>query len=113
MLEGDCKFLVFKQVIDELEAKSHRSESTIFSNQYRAGMTYLKNNENEYKVIMKDDVKSNDETTDDFILRQCNVFKSAGYRIYLATNDTELRRKAKRKDIDTIFVRQKKYLSMD
>ena len=82
-LEGKTIFIVYKQILDELEAN------------------------------YKQNIKLKDETTDNFLLKSCMELKSRSKRVFLATNDAELRRKAKKMEVSTIFLRQKKYLSFD
>ncbi len=113
-LEGKTRFFIFKQVLDELEAKKRRTHITgKFRRQFKSGMSYLEKNEKVYPLYFIDEIKKANETTDDFLLRRCIDFKTDYKRVYIATNDAELRKKASRAKINLIFLRQKKYLSIE
>ncbi|MFX0072370.1 MAG: PIN domain-containing protein, partial [Candidatus Hermodarchaeota archaeon] len=60
-----------------------------------------------------DEVKKAHESTDDFLLRWCINFKKEFKRVFLATNDSDLRRKAKNSKVSVIFLRQGKYLFIE
>jgi rRNA-processing protein FCF1 len=76
-------------------------------------MNYLDKNEKVYPIYFVDEVKTESETTDEFLLRRCNEFKKEYKKIFLATNDSELRTKAKNSKINVIFLRQKRFLFID
>ena len=59
---------------------------------------------NSSKIEIKDIPLKNNETVDEALLRISNV---------LATNDSELKKRAKEKGITVVFLRQKKYISVD
>jgi len=77
------------------------------------GLLYLNKNIEKYDIEIIDDVKNDVETTDDFLLRMSKELQNESQNLYLATNDSELRRKAKKLNIGTIFLRQKKYISIE
>ena len=113
-LEGRTLFIVFKQIYDELEAKKKRIPNAVkFQQQIKSGINYLEKNIDKYDIIFKEETKNSSETTDDFLLRMSVDLKDEGVNVYLATNDQELRRKAKTALIGVIFLRQKKYLSIE
>jgi len=113
-LEGKTIFIVYKQILDELEAKKIREPEAIkFHMNFKAGLLYLEKNNEKYNVDYIQKIKLKDETTDNFLLKSCMELKSISKRVFLATNDAELRRKANKMEISTIFLRQKKYLSFD
>ncbi|TKJ20943.1 MAG: hypothetical protein CEE42_14345 [Promethearchaeota archaeon Loki_b31] len=113
-LEGKTIFIVYKQILDELEAKRIReSEARKFHMNFKAGLLYLEKNNEKYNIDYKKNIKLKDETTDNFLLKSCMELKSISKRVFLATNDAELRRKANEMEVSTIFLRQKKYLSFD
>jgi rRNA-processing protein FCF1 len=114
MLEGTIKFIVCQQVLNELESKKKRQQkSTNFSRLLDSGLLYIDNNKDKYDIEITADIKEDSETTDDFLIRMAIELKEKHQNLYLATNDTNLRKKAKSKNISTIFLRQKKYLSID
>ena len=113
-LEGKTIFIVYKQIRDELEAKKLREpNATKFHMNLKSGLLYLEKNNDKFNIIYKQNIKSKEETTDNFLLKSCQELKEKNKKVYLASNDTELRRKARKIGINTIFLRQKKYLSFD
>jgi len=113
-LEGKSIFIVYKQILDELEAKKIREpEARKFPMNFKAGLLYLERNKENYNIDYKQIIKLKDETTDNFLLKSCMELKNTNKRVFLATNDAELRRKANKMEVSTIFLRQKKYLSFD
>jgi len=113
-LEGRTVFILFKQILDELEAKRLREpNATKFSMNLKSGLLYLKDNDAKYNIVYNHLTKSNGETTDDFLIRQCKDLKGKEKKVFLASNDADLRRKAKKIDVNTIFLRQKKFLAFD
>lgn len=113
-LEGKTIFIVYKQILDELEAKKIREpKARKFHMNFQAGLLYLEKNNEKYNIDYKQNIKLKDETTDNFLLKSCKELKRISKRVYLATNDAELRRKANQMEVSTIFLRQKKYLSFD
>ena len=113
-LEGELRFIVFKQILDELEAKRRReSKSTKFIRLLDSGLSYLEKKRGDYEVIFLEDIKDRDESTDDFLLKKSLELKDEGYNTFLATNDSELRKKARLASLNTIFLRQKKFLSIE
>ncbi len=113
-LEGKTRFYIFKQSLDEIEAKIRREPKTRkLKRQYKGGMKYLDKNEKVYPIYFINEVKSKNETTDEFLLKWCIEFKKEYRKVYLATNDSELRKKAKNSNVNIIFLRQKKYLVIE
>ena len=113
-LDGKTIFIVYKQILDELEAKKIREPEAIkFHMNFKAGLLYLEKNNEKYNIDYKQNIKLKEETTDNFLLKSCMELKSINKRVFLATNDAELRRKANKMEVRTIFLRQKKYLSFD
>jgi rRNA-processing protein FCF1 len=113
-LEGKTKFILFKQVLDELEAKKIRENKAIkFQKHFESGLSYLDKNKGKFNIVYLDDVKDKSETTDEFLVRSCINLKSENSRVFLASNDALLRKKARESQIGRIFLRQKKYLSFD
>lgn len=113
-LDGKTIFIVYMQILDELEAKKIREPEAIkFHMNFKAGLLYLEKNNEKYNIDYKQNIKLKEETTDNFLLKSCMELKSISKRVFLATNDAELRRKANKMEVRTIFLRQKKYLSFD
>ena len=113
-LEGKTKFIIFKQVLDELEAKKIREHKAIkFQKHFKSGLSYLEKNRENFDIEYREDIKDKSETTDDFLVRSSIKLKSENSRVFLASNDALLRKKAKESHIGRIFLRQKKYLSFE
>jgi len=113
-LEGRTVFVLFKQILDELEAKRVREpNATKFIMNLKSGLSYLENNNENYNIVYKHITKSTEESTDDFLVRNCQELKGKENRVYLASNDVDLRRKVRKIGFSTIFLRQKKFLSFD
>jgi len=113
-LVGKTRFYIFKQCLNELEAKIRRKpKARKLKKQYRGGMSYLEKNEKLYPIYFVDEIKQENETTDEFLLHWAIRFKKEFKRVYLATNDSELRKKAKNSNVNVIFLRQKKYLYIE
>ncbi|MFX1380244.1 MAG: PIN domain-containing protein [Promethearchaeota archaeon] len=114
ILEGSLRFIIFQQILNELESKKRRESNSInFSILLESGLLYVENNRSKYDIQVLDDVKNKNETTDAFLLKKLLDFKDQGNIVFLATNDSALRKKAKINHISTIFLRQKKYLSIE
>ncbi|MFX1417290.1 MAG: PIN domain-containing protein [Promethearchaeota archaeon] len=114
IIEGHIRFIIFQQIFNELDSKRQRKQkATNFTRFYDSGLLYLEQNKKKYEIIIEKNLKRENETTDDFILRMLNNLKMESQNVYLATNDAALRKKAKLIDINTIFLRQKKYLSIN
>ena len=113
-LEGITNFIIFKQVFDELEAKRRREpKATKFQKYLRSGLSYLEQNKEKYGIIFNGAIKIHEETADDFLLQKAIDYKNEGQNVFLATNDRLLREKAREAQIGIIFLRQKKYLSIE
>ena len=113
-LESNTRFVIFQQILDELEAKKIREhKATKFQRNLKSGLDYLEKSKDSYDIAFLEDIKDENETTDDFLLRSSINLKSENSRIFLATNDALLRKKAREALIGTIFLRQKKYLSFE
>ena len=113
-LEGRTRFYVFKQSLDEIEAKIRRDPKTRkLKRQFKGSMSYLDKHEKIYPIYFINEVKDENETTDDFLLKWCIRFKKEFKKVFLATNDAALRRRAKKSNVNLIFLRQKKYLVIE
>ena len=113
-LEGKLKFIIFRQILNELDAKKKReTKATKFQRQLKSGLSYLESNKENFSIEFIDKFKDKNETTDDFLLRKLITLKEESRNIFLATNDSELRKRARELGLYTIFLRQKKYISIE
>lgn len=114
IIEGKLKFVIFQQILNELKAKKRKQQkATKFNRFLQSGLLYLERSNEKYQIEILEEIKNEYETTDDFLLKKAVVLKREGSNVYLATNDSELRKKAHSQKINIIFLRQKKYLTMD
>lgn len=113
-IEGRITFIMYKQVLDELEAK-HRREpnATKFERHLKSGLSYLEKKSSNYEIQTIEEIKNNQETTDDFLIRKSVELKTEYKHVFLATNDSELRRRAKKKLVSTIFLRKQSYIDLE
>jgi rRNA-processing protein FCF1 len=113
-VQGKVKFIIFQQIIDELNAKAEREKkATKFSLLLNSSLSYLERYKNDYNIIFDPLIKSQNETSDEFLLRKSVELKKRGKLIYLATCDKELKKKAKNQKINLIFIRQKKIILIE
>lgn len=114
LIEGKLMFIIYRQVLNELEAKKRReSKSPKFVRLLNSGLSYLERNNTNFSIEYVEEVKEETEITDDFLLRKSLELKQKGNSIFLATNDSELRRRAKKLGLSIIYLRQTKYLSIE
>jgi uncharacterized protein len=97
-----CKLLVPSAVLKELGRIKNRSKG---KNRIAASIALKIGTSPPFKVL--DMELEGDETVDDSLLRL-----SEKSRI-LCTNDRELRFKARKKNINVVYLRQRKYLDVD
>ncbi len=113
-LEGKLRFILFQQILNELEAKKKKEpQATKFVRILNSGLSYLERNKEIYEINLLKDVKDILETTDEFLLRKLIKLKSEYRNVFLATNDSALRNKAKNHGCGLIFLRQKKKLAIE
>ena len=113
-IEGELKFVIFQQIFDELEAKKRRErKATKYQRLLDAGLLFLEKNKTKYNLEIVEEIKEDYETTDMFLLRKANELKREDRRVFLATNDSDLRRRARILGLNMIFLRQKSYLSIE
>ena len=114
LVEGKISFIIFRQVLNELEAKKKREPNAVkFEKLLDSGLMYLDRNKEKFPIEFIEEVKEQNETTDEFLIRKSIEMKSELKKIYIATNDMELKRLAKHQKISRIFLRQKNYLSIE
>jgi rRNA-processing protein FCF1 len=113
-LEGTLRFIIFQQVLNELKAKANREiRTTRFKRLLDGGLVYLETNKEKFEIDFLEDIKDGNESTDDFLFRKTKEQKDKSHIIFLATNDSDLRRRARLANLITIYLRQKKYLVIE
>jgi rRNA-processing protein FCF1 len=113
-LEGIIKIIIYQQILNELEAKKIREPNAVkFQQHYNSGLLYLEKAKINYDIVIIEETKEKNENTDEFLVKEAIKLKSENSNVFLATNDSNLRRKAKQNKINTIFLRQKKFLAFD
>ena len=114
LVEGEIRFIIFKQVLNELEAKKKREPQAVkFEKLLDSGLMYLEKKKNNFPIENIEEIKEDSESTDEFLIRKAVEMKTDRNKVFLATNDAELKRLAKNKKIGRIFLRQKNYLSIE
>ncbi|MGV9173694.1 MAG: PIN domain-containing protein, partial [Promethearchaeia archaeon] len=86
-----------------------------FQRQLRASLSYFDEVKDQYPIeIQYVAKKKKAQPIDDFLVEQCTHLKDKyeQKQIYLATNDYNLRRRARKAEINQIYVKQKKYLQI-
>ena len=67
-LEGKTRFYIFKQSLDEIEAKIRRDPKTRkLKRQYKGGMAYFDKNEKIYPLYFIQEILEKNETADEFL----------------------------------------------
>ncbi len=114
LLEGSTNFMIYQQSLDELNAKKARNEEKQkFQLQYEAGLRYLEKMQSSYDLQIVNERKNLDETTDEFLIRKLKELNNASFRVFLASNDKNLRREARKIKVNLIFLRSKKFLQVE
>ncbi|MHA1687898.1 MAG: type II toxin-antitoxin system VapC family toxin [Promethearchaeota archaeon] len=113
-LEGSVRFIIYQQVLDELNSKRRRWKGRKFALQYDAGLRYLEEMKSRHDIrVEPEERKRAEETTDEFLLRKVRELKLAYLRVFLATNDKRLRQQAREIKVNLIYLRQEKKLEID
>ncbi len=113
-LGGKSKIIIFQQIIDELNSKRKREPNARqFEKDLLASKKYLEKNKDKYNIHYIEKRKNFNETTDEFLINECLNYKAQESSVYLATNDSNLRKRAYKQGIHTIYLKQKKYLVFD
>ena len=113
-IEGKTKYLIYRQVLDELEAKKKREpNATKFERHFKSGLSYIEKKRKIFEIETIEELKNDQETTDDFLVRKAVEMKDEYKHVFLATNDSELRKKAKKLIVSTIFLRKQSYIDIE
>ena len=113
-LGGKANLIIFQQIFDELHSKQQREPNARkFEMDLQASLAYLESNKKKYNIQYIPKKKFNNETTDYFLLNECKKYKVGGARVFLATNDSSLRKEANKEGIHTIYLKQSQYLVFD
>ncbi len=104
------RVVIISAIFTELELKIEKSPAkTKLNGQYRFSRQLLENYPHE--IVKKE--RPPRRIVDDFLLDEAVEWARRGHKIYLATNDRELRRKCLGRGIRTIYLRQKKFLATE
>ena len=116
-LEGKTLFLLYQQILDELEAKKKRTRNKQkFQHQLKGSLAFLETFKDKFHIEVNPDQRKNkNQTTDAFLLEKCQNLQEQYKKkqIYLATNDYVLRKKARARGINRIYVIKKQYLKIE
>ena len=100
-LMPSCKFLVPSAVLKELSRIKNRSKG---KNRIAASVALKIAKSPPFEILEM--AQMSGETVDDAILR-------LSVKRVLCTNDRELRMKARKKDMNVVYLRQRRYLDVD
>ncbi len=114
ILEGSIKFVVSKYVLTELEFKHNsKNVSNKFQRYYRTGLQYLEQSKKRYTIEVSELKINSNEPVDNFLVRLCSQYRLTLSKVFLATNDQELKRMARNSDVGVLYMRQNKYIAVD
>jgi len=97
-----CKFLVPSAVLKELSRIKNRSKG---KNRIAASVAVKIARSHPFEILKMEQMSG--ETVDDALLRL------SGKSCVLCTNDRELRIRARKNDINVVYLRQRRYLDVD
>ncbi|MFO8019009.1 MAG: PIN domain-containing protein [Promethearchaeia archaeon] len=115
-LEGNTVFIIYKRVLDELEAKRRRADNrSRFRRELQASLSFLERFQEQYPITIKTSKRKKTQPIDDFLLERCKYLQETfnQKQIYLATNDYELRKKAREARVNRVYIKQKQYLRIE
>ncbi|MHA1341702.1 MAG: PIN domain-containing protein [Promethearchaeota archaeon] len=115
LVEGNLIYIIPEEVIEELKIKEKRENNRKFTLLYNGSMRLLekkiKQNPEKFTKISISKTKSK-QNVDNLIVDFAASLKKKGIDVFIATNDKDLKRKARIKNIKIIFVRQSKKLEI-
>lgn len=114
-LTGKLQLIIVPEVLDELSNKMDGHASTKFQRNVKMAFQLLKHQQQQYPecfVTLPEGNTLNAPVDDYLILKALQYSSNRDDRIYIATNDKELRKKSSQKGIRVIYLRQKKLLEI-
>jgi rRNA-processing protein FCF1 len=113
-LGNKSNLIIFRQVLDELKSKQKREPNARkFEMNLQAAIFYLEKNRDRYNIQFIEKKKEFNETTDEFLINGCLHYKAENRKVFLATNDSKLRKKAAQLGIGRIYLKQKQFLAFE
>ncbi|MHA1727388.1 MAG: type II toxin-antitoxin system VapC family toxin [Promethearchaeota archaeon] len=119
-LLGLVKLIVLPEVITELRHKVQREPGKKFKRDFMKSLELLNKKQLQIPELFLDSVKIKNlgiknkdiyVNVDDYILTVSKKLKKSKINIYIASNDKEIRKKAKKNGIKTIYMRQNRYIT--
>ncbi len=103
------KFVVLSAVFEELDKKvARRKNKSQLAKEYAMARQILESKE--YEISKKN--KPSGMLVDDLILQEALKHQEASNKVFLATNDKDLKRKCKKEGLPTIFIRKGKQVAI-
>lgn len=113
-LLGNPRFIILAEIFNELHLKLHRERRHKFKLELKASMELLEQKKREIPEFFIEYAGRNTANipVDDFLIEVSNELSRKMKTIYIATNDKQLRKKAGKNGIKTIFMRKKQFLTV-
>ncbi len=114
-LSGTLQILIIPEVLEELNRKSLETTSTKFIRHVKMAMEILDRYQLNFPKIFKKTQRNNSKNlpVDDYLISIAqNLHGGKDEIVFIASNDKELRKKASKRGIRTIYLRQKKFLEI-
>ncbi|MHA1820990.1 MAG: hypothetical protein ACTSU2_15930 [Promethearchaeota archaeon] len=122
LLEGDIYFIISEEILKEIIKKQNTVGSPKFKIESNTSIKILINRIKDKRdnfIIFKGERKSYSVAVDDYILIKIGELKQRlkgkglnRIEVFLATNDKVLKKKARKKEINIIYMREKKKLGI-
>lgn len=106
LLAGPVRFVVYEASFRELDRKIQREQKTKLKRERRFLQQYLAH----HGIAPTPDPFPPSQHVDDALLAIASEMKVSGVRPIIATNDKELRARARARGIGTLYLRGQKYL---
>ncbi len=115
LIQGKFQFILVPEVIDELNAKTARTTSTKFKRNVAMALKLLDAKKHQTPQFFKELQKSETKVSnvDDYLVTLAhNIMSAEKCGVFISTNDKELKQKASKYGIQTIYLRQKKFIEL-
>ena len=113
-LLGNPRFIILTEIFDELYLKLHRERRHKFKMELKTSLELLEQKKREIPelFIEYDGRNTANIPVDDYLIEVSKELSKKMETIYIATNDKQLRKKAGKNGIKTIFMRKKQFLTI-
>jgi len=113
-LLGNPQFIILAEIFNELYLKLHRERRQKFRLELKTSLELLEQKKKETPEFFSDYAGRNTANipVDDYLIEVSRELSEKTGTIYIATNDKQLRKKAGKNGIKTIFMRKKQFLTL-